>query len=78
VFVNLTTHMDILYYGLIFSNGDINIHNCIIHNCSNGSILLNGSHCIIDDTEIYDCKDSHNSIIDLNNSTTIMNNITSV
>ena len=63
-------------YGLIISNSDINIHNCKIHNCTHGGILLNETHCIIDDTEIYDCKDSLSSIIELNNSNTIMNNTT--
>lgn len=45
-------------YGIVFSNGDVDIQNCRLHDCANGGILVNEAHCSIEDTEIYDCQDA--------------------
>mgnify|MGYP002592574458 FL=1 len=62
-------------YGIIFSTGDVNIQNCKIHHCSQGGIFLDTARCVIDDTEIFDCKDISSSVIEIYNGNAIISNV---
>ncbi len=59
-------------YGIVCLSGSITIENCKIHHCTHGGISLNQSNCVIDHTEIYDCEDTFESIIDAADSNVII------
>lgn len=68
-------HLDLYCgtYGIIFSGGSIHIENCSIHDCSYGAITLSKANCIIDDSEIYDCKDIADALIHAEESNVVIN-----
>lgn len=60
--------------GLEFSNGNINIQNCKIHNCMTGAINLDNAECVFDKLIIYECEGDEESIITINNCNVLINN----
>lgn len=49
-------------YGLLYKNGSVTISNCKIYHCSYGAICMDNVEGMIDDVEIYDCKNTLESI----------------
>lgn len=61
-------------YGLLYKNGSVTISNCKINRCSYGAIRLDNVAGIINNLEIYDCKNTFESIINFRESSMIMKN----
>ena len=50
-------------YGITSQNSDLYVENCRIHSCTYGAMELYETKCVLDNVEIFDCKDTWCSII---------------
>lgn len=61
-------------YGILYENGNITISGCKIYHCIHSAIRMRNVAGIIDDLEIYNCRDTIESIVNLQESSMIMKN----
>lgn len=62
-------------YGIVFFNGDIDVQDCTIHDCAHGGIRISEAHCSVENTEIYDCQNTINSILHADVCSLILSNL---